>query len=104
MRKADLFVPLLTGDPTSKAADIVGGIVGAASSQSMTSDQGLDQVIRQSSITSIILLRLRLLKILALKPLDIAEFGKIVAQACLAATEARVQSQALQRAKDAAGR
>jgi hypothetical protein len=56
MRKVDLFVPLLTGDPTSKAADIVGGIVGAASSQSTTSDQGPDQVIRQSCITSIILL------------------------------------------------
>jgi hypothetical protein len=55
MRKVDLFVPLLTGDPTSKAADIVGGIFGAASSRSMTSDQDLDQVIRQSCITSIIL-------------------------------------------------
>jgi hypothetical protein len=40
-------------------------------------------------------------KLIALKPLEVAEFGKTVAQACLAATEARVQSQALQRAKDA---
>jgi hypothetical protein len=76
MRKVDLFVPLLTGDPTSKAADIVGGIFGAASSRSMTSDQDLDQVIRQSCITSIILPRLLLQKLIALKPLDIAEFGK----------------------------
>jgi hypothetical protein len=44
MRKVDLF-PLLTGDPTSKAADIVGGIFGAANSRSMTSDQDVNQVI-----------------------------------------------------------
>jgi hypothetical protein len=60
MRKVDLFVPLLTGEPTSKAADIVGGIVGAANSQSMTSDQG----------TSIILLRLLLLKNTRVKTAD----------------------------------
>jgi hypothetical protein len=48
MRKVDLFVPLLTGDPASKAADIVGSVFGAASSQSMTSDQDVDQVIRHS--------------------------------------------------------
>src|SRR5262245_48341493 len=38
MRKVDLFVPLLTGDPTSKTADIVAYLVGAtaANKQSMT--------------------------------------------------------------------
>jgi hypothetical protein len=100
MRKVDLFVPLLTGDPASKAADIVGGVFGGVSSQSMTSDQDLNHVIRKSCITLIILLRLLEQKLIALNPLDIAEFGKTNAQALLAATEARVQSQALQRAKD----
>ena len=100
MRKVDLFVPLLTGDPARKATDIVGGIFGAASSQSMTSGKDVDQIIRQSCITSIILLRLVLQKLIALKPLDIAEFGKTNAQVLLAATEAMVQSQALQRAKE----
>ena len=100
MRKVDLFVPLLTGDPTTKAVDIVGHIVGAraANRRSMTPDQ----VIRESCITLIILLRLLQLKLLALKPLEIAEFGRTASQACLAATEASVQLQALQRAKDAA--
>jgi hypothetical protein len=80
--------------------DIVGDIIGAgeASKQNMTSDQ----VIRESCITLIILVRLVLLKLIALKPLEIAAFGKTVSQACLAATEACVQSQALQRAKEAA--
>jgi hypothetical protein len=100
MRKVDLFVPLFTADPTSKAADIIGGIFGAASNRSMTSDRDVDQVIRESCITSIILLRLLLQKLIALKPLDIAEFGKTNAQALLAATEAMMQAQALQGAKD----
>jgi len=51
-----------------------------------------------------ILVRLLQLKLIELKPLDIAEFGRTVSQACLAATEASVQLQALQRAKDATGR
>jgi hypothetical protein len=104
MRKVDVFVPLLTGDPTTKAVDIVGEIVEAraANTQSMTADQGPDQVIRESCIALIILVRLLQLKLIALKPLDIAEFARLVSQACLAATEARVQSQALHRAKAAA--
>ena len=60
MRKIDLFVPLLTGDPATKAVDIVGDIVGvgarAANRQSMSEDQDPDQVIRESYITLIILL------------------------------------------------
>jgi hypothetical protein len=90
MRKIDLFVPLLTGDPTATAVDIIGDIVRttAANGQSMTEDQGPDQVIRESCITLIILVRLLQQKLLALKPLDIAEFGRTVSQACLAATEA----------------
>jgi hypothetical protein len=103
MRKVDLAVPMLTGDPTTKAVDIVGDTV-RAHRQSMTEDQGTDQVIRESCITLIILLRLLEPKLLALKPLEIAEFGRTVSQACLAATEASVQLQALQRAKDATGR
>ena len=103
MRKIDLFVPLLTGDATIKAADIVGDIVGAraANTESMTEDQGLHPVIRESLITLNILVRLLLLKLIAFKPLEVAEFGKTVSHALLAATEARAQSQALQRAKDA---
>jgi ABC transporter substrate binding protein len=49
MRKVDVFVPLLTGDPTTKAVDIVGDTI-RAHRQSMTEDQGPDQVIRESCI------------------------------------------------------
>ena len=62
---------------------------------------GLHPVIRESLITLNILVRLLLLKLIAFKPLEVAEFGKTVSHALLAATEARAQSQALQRAKDA---
>jgi hypothetical protein len=103
MRKVDLFVPMLTGDPTTKAVDIMAGIrARTAERQSMTEDQDCDPIIRQSYITLIILVRLLQLKLTALKPLEIAEFGRTVSQASLAATEARVQLQALQRAKTAA--
>src|SRR5882672_9379204 len=46
MRMVDLAVPLLTRDPTTKAINIVGDIVGAraANRQSMTEDQGLHPV------------------------------------------------------------
>jgi hypothetical protein len=71
----------------------------AANTQSMTADQGPDQVIRESCIALIILVRLLQLKLLALKPVDIAEFGRTVSQACLAAVKALVQLQALQRAR-----
>jgi hypothetical protein len=103
MRKVDLFVPLLTGDPTTKAADIVQGIVRAipANRQNMTAAQGLDKLIRESCITMNILLRLIQRNLTALSPLEVAQFGKTVSQALLAATEARLQSQALQRAKEA---
>jgi hypothetical protein len=70
--------------------------------RSETEDQ--DPIIRQSYITLIILVRLLQLKLIALKPLEIAEFGRTVSQAFWLATEARVQSQALQRAKDTARR
>ena len=83
--------------------DIVGDTI-RAHRQSMTEDQGPDQVIRESCITLIILLRLLWLKLFALKPINIAEFGRTVSQANLAATEAIVQLQALQRAKDAIAR
>src|SRR5262245_54202585 len=102
MRKVDLFVPMLTGDPTTKAVDIMAGIrARTAERQSMTEDQDCDPIIRQSYVTLIILVRLLQLKLIALKPLEIAEFGKTVSQASLAATEAQVQLQALQRAKNA---
>jgi hypothetical protein len=52
--------------------------------------------------TLIILVRLLLLKAVAYKPLEIAEFGRTVSQAHLTAVKALVQLQALQRAKDAA--
>jgi hypothetical protein len=53
MRKVDLAVPMLTGDPTTKAVDIVGDTV-RAHRKSMTADQSPDQVIRESFITLII--------------------------------------------------
>jgi succinyl-CoA synthetase beta subunit len=68
----------------------------------LTADQGPDQVIRESCITLIILVRLLQLKLIELNPLAIAEFGRTVSEVCLAAAKAQVQLQALQRAKDAA--
>jgi len=68
MRKVDLAVPMLTGDPTTKAVDIVGDTV-RAHRQSMTADQRPDRVIRESCITLIILVRSLQLKLLAFKPL-----------------------------------
>src|SRR5439155_4891793 len=56
MRMIDLAVPLLTRDPTTKAIDLVGDIVGArAANRQSTEDQGLHPVIRESCITLIIL-------------------------------------------------
>jgi hypothetical protein len=105
MRKIDLFAPLLTGNPATKGVDIIRDILRAARAanrQSMSEDQGLPPVIRESYITLIILLRLLRLKVLAYNPLAIAEFGRTVSEVCLAAAKAQVQLQALQRAKDAA--
>jgi hypothetical protein len=105
MRKVDLFVPLLTGDPTTKGVDIIRNILRAAraaNSQSMSEDQGPDQVIRESYITLIILLRLLRLNVLAYNPVEIAEFGRTISEVRLAAAKAQVQLQALQRPKDAA--
>jgi hypothetical protein len=100
MRKVDLFAPLLTGDPTTKAVDIIRDILRARAA-SLSVDQGSDQVIRESYITLIILVRLLRLKVLPYNPLAIAEFARTVSEACLAAAKAQVQLQALQRAKDA---
>ena len=103
MRKIDLFAPLLTGDPTTKAVDTIRDLLRATrAANRMSEDLGPDQVIRESYITMIILVRLLRLKVLAYNPLAIAEFGTTVAEACLAAAKAQVQLQALQRAKDAA--
>jgi hypothetical protein len=97
MRKVDLFVPLLTGDPTAKAVDIVQDVLRAIPANRQNMAQGPDKLIRESCITMIILLRLILRNLTALNPLEVADFGKTVAQVLLAATEARLQ----QRAKDA---
>ena len=104
MRKVDLAVPLLTGDATTKAVDIVGDIVGAraANRESMTEDQALHPVIRESLITLIILVRLLQLKLIAYEPLEIAEFIRTVSQANLAAVKANLELLALERARDAA--
>ena len=101
-RRADAkeTLRLYGGLAHTRAADIVGAR--AANRQSMSEDQGPDQVIRESYITLIILARLLRLKVLAHKPLAIAEFGRTVSEACLTAAKAQVQLQALQRAKDAA--
>jgi hypothetical protein len=53
-----------------------------------TEDQDLHPVIRESYITLIILMRLLSLKLIAYKPLEIAEFGTTVSQADLAAVKA----------------
>jgi hypothetical protein len=55
MRRVDLAVPVLTGDPTTKAEDIIG--TRAATTEGMTEDQRLHQAIRESYITNIILYR-----------------------------------------------
>ena len=102
MRKVDLFVPMLTRDPTIKVVDIA-HIVGvrAANRESMTEDQGPDQVIRESYITLIILLQWLCLNALAYEPLEIAEFTRTVSEVNLAAAKTHVQLQALARAKNA---
>ena len=102
MRKVDLFVPMLTRDPTIKLVDIAHILgVRAANRESMTEDHGPDQVIRESYITLIILLEWLCLNALAYEPLEIAEFTRTVSEANLAATKALVQLQALARAKNA---
>ena len=93
MRKVDLAVPLLT-------VDIVGAR--AANRESMTEDQALHPVIRESLITLIILVRLLQLKLIAYEPLEIAEFIRTVSQANLAAVKANLELLALERARDAA--
>jgi hypothetical protein len=65
-------------------------------------DQALQLFIRESCITLIILVRWLCLNALTYKPLELAEFGRTVSEACLAAVKAQVQLQAPQRAKDAA--
>jgi hypothetical protein len=79
-------------------AHIVG--VRAANRQRMTEDHG-HQVIRESYITLIILLRWLCLNALAYEPLEIAEFTRTVSEVNLAAAKTHVQLQALARAKNA---
>ena len=93
---------MLTRDPTIKLVDIAHILgVRAANRQSMTENQGLDQVIRESYITLIILLEWLCHTAVAYEPLEIAEFTRTVSEANLAATKALVQLQALARAKNA---
>ena len=102
MRKVDLFVPMLTRDPTIKLVDIAHILgVRAANRESMTEDHGPDQVIRESYITLIILLEWLCLNALAYEPLEIAEFTRTVSEVNLAAAKTHVQLQALARAKNA---
>ena len=80
MRMVDLAVPLLTRDPTTKAINIVGDIVGAraANRQSMTEDQGLH---RESCITLIILVQLLRLNLIAYQLPEIAVFIRAISEA-----------------------
>ena len=75
--------------------------VRAANRQSMTEDQGLDQVIRESNITLIILLEWLCHTAVAYEPLEIAEFTRTVSEFNLAVAKTQVQLQALARAKNA---
>src|SRR6266480_4823238 len=97
MRKVDLAVPLLTRDPTTKAVDIVGDIVGARTGnrQGMAEDQGLHPIIRESCITLIILVRFLRLTLMAYKLPEIAVFILAISRAYVAVVKAIVQLQAL---------
>ena len=54
MRKVDVFVPLLTGDPTTKAVDIVGEIVGARAANTQTGAGGGCGRARRGETSSIV--------------------------------------------------
>ena len=104
MRKVDLAVPLLTGDPTTKAVDIVRDILGAraANRQGTIEDRAPHRATRDSLITLIILGQLLRLHLIPFRPVEIAVFIRAISQAHLAIAKADAQLLALQRAKDAA--
>jgi hypothetical protein len=96
MRMVDLAVPLLTGDPTTKAMDIFRAA--AANRQGTIEDRAPT---RDSLITLIILGQLLRLHLIPFRPLEIAVFIRAISQAHLAIAKADAQLLALQRAKDA---
>jgi hypothetical protein len=106
MRKVDLAVPLLTRDPTTKAMDIFGDIVGARAGnrQGMTEDQGLHPIIRESCITLIILVRFLRLTLMANKLPEIAVFIHAISRAYLAAVKAHVANSLARQGRGAVDR
>ncbi len=99
MRMVDLAVPLLTGDPTTKAMDIFRAA--AANRQGTIEDRAPHRATRDSLITLIILGQLLRLHLIPFRPLEIAVFIRAISQAHLAIAKADAQLLALQRAKDA---
>ncbi len=99
MRMVDLAVPLLTGDPTTKAMDIFRAAT--ANRQGTIEDRGPHLAARDSLITLIILGQLLRLHLIPFRPLEIAVFIRAISQAHLAIAKADAQLLALQRAKDA---
>ena len=92
-------VPLLTGDPTTKAMDIFRAAT--ANRQGTIEDRGPHLAARDSLITLIILGQLLRLHLIPFRPLEIAVFIRAISQAHLAIAKADAQLLALQRAKDA---
>jgi hypothetical protein len=95
----DLAVPLLTGDPTTKAMDIFRAA--AANRQGTIEDRAPHRATRDSLITLIILGQLLRLHLIPFRPLEIVVFIRAISQAHLAIAKADAQLLALQRAKDA---
>ena len=89
MRMVDLAVPLLTGDPTTKAMDIFRAA--AANRQGTIEDRAPHRATRDSLITLIILGQLLRLHLIPFRPLEIAVFIRAISQAHLAIAKADAQ-------------
>src|SRR2546430_1465851 len=81
MRMVDLAVPLLTGDPTTKAMDIFRAAAAAAANrQGTTEDRGPYRAFSGSLITLIILGQLLRLHLIPFRPLEIAVFIRAISR------------------------
>jgi hypothetical protein len=92
MRMLDLAVPVLTGDPTTKAMDIVGAT--AANTKGMTDDQRLHQAIREGYVTNILLCRAfrdQLGDLIPSKPAETAVLIRALSKLRLATAKAHKQ-------------
>jgi hypothetical protein len=101
MRTLDLAVPLLTGDPTSKVADILG--IEHKDDESKTNHKDMPRVIREAFVASYVLNRLLCEccpELLPHKPAQIAVLLKALSRLTKTAANARSQWLNLQLATD----